>query len=160
MFNPLVQYGNNIFYDLNAPNYTNPESRPFERGAYCLMQFASPEGKNIDYIVSFVQYYQKRLTPEKYPWLVFASQTIPAVDKAMIDAYIHDMYFPVMVTDNISQSGVIVGADPLINITFEKFPDMDARFDSAMAGDFTMLDGEQGIILETRIRKTDGDQYK
>jgi len=160
MFNKLINYGTEIFYDIAAPNYDDPASRPFERGVYCSIKFTTPEGKVIDYFTSFVQYYQPGLTPDKYPWLVFVARLALGADDFNVNAYTQDMYFPVIVDSAVSQSG-FDGNDPLTEaLTFSKFNDMDYRFKAATEGDMTRLDGELGIILETKIRRTDADTYK
>lgn len=161
MFNKLINYSGEIFYDINAPDYTDPESRPFERGAFCLTKFTTSEGKVIEYFTSFVQYYQQGLAPENYPWVVFVAPTRPPTEEAVTNVYINDMNFPVFVNSVISQSALIEGDDPLSEATtFSKFNDMDSRFKAATEGDMTKLDGELGIILQVKIRKSSGNAFK
>ncbi|MCE9644724.1 MAG: hypothetical protein K8S20_01900 [Chloroflexi bacterium] len=150
-FQVMVKAGNNnqyenLTYDFyTAPNYPDPKTRPFQRKVFCHTIY-----NETFYGVVPTRYYSNGVNPQDYPWVigliylgpVGEGESSVAGKQSFMNTYVEEMNFPVYkMTNLLFPPGFTPIPDPLPTAIFEKYPDMQARFDAFIAGDPTSLDG-------------------
>ena len=140
-----------IIYDLSTiPNFNVKGTEPFRRDVTsAFVQYTDLDGKPHEYAVMPVEYYDPKHT-DKNQWVItvqaffYPGHKYTKAEELQAISYWRKK---MNITPIGMNSHIHMGeADPLVNMTFEKYPDMDKRFDDFVNGNFSALSAP-GIVL-------------